>query len=493
MSAYPLTRFSLLISAMVGALAYFATGIGLAAYVMFTLCFAVSLVWRRDEAPIFPFILFLQWIQVSSGYLLSLVTGSLPEADYALGDVDRALWLSLTGLILLALGIRVGSWRSNDQDVPLERVENLRGLFWLVMALYSANYVSLLGTKSFAGLDVVLERVLTLRQIPLLLLWFETFRQNRNREYMWISLVWVFIPALASYFSDFKTPIILALIVITSFWRPWERTWWSFSLSGAARTLALAALAIFLAMTWQAGVKRETRRLYDTEAVSANPLDRIQLFVTQSAAAVPIVFNDTAFVVDGLIGRLWYVGFFSRVLEQVPAREPHAEGELLQLATTNAFYPRFFFPDKPPLPSDSYYTRRFAGLNISDELGATSISIGYMAEFYADWGVRGLFISVFAYGLLMGFMAWVIRTVVRPRVLVDPALITVMLTVSFYEHQFVKTFGALNIAAIVTIGSLAIASRPFETFLRLRISRQPNAKRKAVLRPTLRPIRPPLP
>jgi hypothetical protein len=43
----------------------------------------------------------------------------------------------------------------------------------------------------------------------------------------------------------------------------------------------------------------------------------------------------------------------------------------------------------------------------------TSISIGYMAEFYADWGVAGMFASILGYGLWMGAIARGLRARLR--------------------------------------------------------------------------------
>lgn len=469
MKHYPLTIRSVQVGAVFGLVAALLSYNLLVGYAVFVLCVAAGITWRSNEAPVFPFILLLQWVQVTSGYFFWVFTGELPSV-YPPGDIDRSIMLALTGLLTLAAGFRViGQFRQGaTRPQQPEYVHNMTGLFWFVMVLYSANYVSMLNTKAFAGLDVILERILLIRQIPLLLLWFEVLRQQRHKSYLWISLAWVFVPALGSYFSDFKTPLLLALIVSAAAWKPWETTWWRFSIAGAGRTLTILAAVLFLTLTWQAGVKRDARAAYDSNTVGSNPLERIELFVTSAATAVPVVFEDTQHVVEGLISRVWYVVFFSRVLEYVPAVEPHAGGELLGMAITNTVMPRFLFPDKPALPSDSYYTRRFAGINVAEE--TTSISIGYMAEFYSDWGIRGMFVSVFVYGLLIGGAAWIVAALVRSPLLVNPALITVLLTVSFFEHQFIKTGAALTIAVMITVGAVALGSRRFERFLDLRPS-----------------------
>jgi hypothetical protein len=179
------------------------------------------------------------------------------------------------------------------------------------------------------------------------------------------------------------------------------------------------------------------------------------------AAAVPEVLDDPRPSIEILISRLSYIGFFSRVLEYVPAVEPHGDGELLRMAMTNAFMPRLVFPSKPVLPSDSYYTRRFTGIMVAEE--GTSISIGYMAEFYADWGLVGMFTSIFAYGCLIGACIEVVRRFVQPAILVNPFLIVLMMTVYQFEHQFIKTFAAL---ISTTVAALLIQRVFRKTFVK---------------------------
>jgi hypothetical protein len=214
---------------------------------------------------------------------------------------------------------------------------------------------------------------------------------------------------------------------------------------------------LVLAVVWQAGVKRETRRAFDRAEIGSSVGDRVGFFVDRVRETVPALWDEPREAVEAFVTRVSYVTFFSRVLVHVPNVEPHAEGELLRMAVLNAFVPRALYPDKPALPSDSYYTRRFAAVNVAE--GMTSISIGYMAEFYADWGTAGMFASVFAYGLLMGFIRRGLRRVVRPTLFMDGALATVLMPVLAFEHQFIKGFGALNVTFLVVAGVMLLARR----------------------------------
>ena len=97
-----------------------------------------------------------------------------------------------------------------------------------------------------------------------------------------------------------------------------------------------------------------------------------------------MLFEDPEPYVEALVERVSYITFFSRVLEHVPSREPYADGELLRMAFLNAFVPRFLVPTSRNCRPTR--TTRAASPASRWRKGETSISIGYMAEFYADWG-----------------------------------------------------------------------------------------------------------
>ncbi len=468
---FPLTlvglQVGLFAGLFVGLLTYSYT-VGLA---LFVLCVTLGLTWRRDQTPIFPFILAHQWSAVTLGYFYFAATGIYPSA-YATGDIERTAFLSLMGLLVLAAGIRLTMHLLPGPDVydpdtgePEAYVSNITGLFKLVMLLFALDYVYIINTKAFGGLDVILDRALAFRWVLLLLLWFEILRRRAAYKYLLISMGWVFVPLLGSYFSDFKLPWLLLFIVYMSYWRPWDRSLRKPTLRQTVRTAAVATIILFLALVWQAGVKKETRRLYNRDLVAPDPLTRVSLFVDKAGEAIPFVFSDTGTVVEGLIERVSYITFFSRVLEYVPATQPHTRGELLKMAVTNTVMPRFLFPEKPVLPSDSSYTRRFTGIMVSEE--GTSISIGYMAEFYVDWGLAGMYLSILFYGCQMGLAAFLVRRFVTPAVMVNPVMIIVLMVAYQFEHQFIKTFAALNVSLIVLIGMSIVLRRRLVKFLRL--------------------------
>ena len=97
--------------------------------------------------------------------------------------------------------------------------------------------------------------------------------------------------------------------------------------------------------------------------------------------------------VDQLLRRLTYVDFFAVVLTYVPSQMPHENGALFWDAVSRPFMPRLFFPDKEVIDDfvrSNLYTGGVAAIS-----EGTSISLGYVAESYIDFGAVGMFPALF--------------------------------------------------------------------------------------------------
>lgn len=468
--AFPLTVPGML-AAMLGACL---AGVWLddlySALAVFTLVASCSLIWRQDDPPVLPFIIVFQWTSVTAGYWYAKVFGTFP-GFYRPGNVEYTMTLSLLGLLTLAVGMRlVLQWIGarhlpRDSGAASDQVTTVWPLFWIVMITYGIDYAYSINSREFGSLGSFVQRVLEFRQVLLVTLWLEILRARRHVALLLISFVWAVVPRLGTYYSDFKSPVLLLLLVLAATWRPWDSKWWPRSIVAGIKVAPLVAALLVMLLIWQGGLKRNTRDAHDQGAIGADPGERISFFVQSFKQELPSLMERPEPYVEALVERVSYITFFSRVLEHVPDREPHSDGELLTLAMSNAFVPRFLVPDKAELPSDSYYTRRFAGVQVAE--GATSVSIGYMAEFYADWGYGGMFLSIFLYGAWIGVIAVIVRRFAAVPLLRAGALVVVLLAVADFEHQFIKGFAALNLNAAVTLALMAIVGPQLTRLMRI--------------------------
>jgi hypothetical protein len=106
---------------------------------------------------------------------------------------------------------------------------------------------------------------------------------------------------------------------------------------------------------------------------------------------------------DALVYRISYVEYFALALKQVPTFLPHENGKLLQDAFEHVFKPRILFPDKK-LIYDSEITSKYTGVSFAGRDEGTSFSLGSVPEAYIDFGPVYMFIPIFFFGLLFGWM-----------------------------------------------------------------------------------------
>ena len=119
--------------------------------------------------------------------------------------------------------------------------------------------------------------------------------------------------------------------------------------------------------------------------------------------------------------------------------------------------PRFLFPEKPDLGGDSWLVRKYARLNVSGDESGTSIGLGYMAEFYIDYGFPTMLFPLLLYGMLAGLLYRVLSRV-SPSPHVFSAVAAGLFLQHFlsYEGNFTKLLGGILQAFLLLAALLAI-------------------------------------
>jgi hypothetical protein len=145
-----------------------------------------------------------------------------------------------------------------------------------------------------------------------------------------------------------------------------------------------------------------------------------------------------------------YVEFFGVVLVNVPTLHPHAQGAILWDAVVRPFMPRLIFADKDVIDDTARTNLYTGGLAATNE--GTSISLGYVAEAYIDFGTFGMFAALVAIGLLYGAIYRILVRWRRSRGLLDMAIATaVLMGVGPMESSFTKVFGNVIVSFIVAL------------------------------------------
>jgi hypothetical protein len=421
-------------------------------FAFLVLLWAIGALWRRGEPPILVFGIAYQWLFVVTGYVYYSLTGTYPSLPH-LGNLSGAVFLSLLGFLVLVAGIRTGFYAlrrpfamAQYQLQAAMLGYDVRRLFEYVIALYTINwFVSIAPMGIFFNAAQIIYNVLAFRSVFLFVLLLVIVEQQTGYRYAVGAFLYVLIPQFASMMSHFKELFFLLVLALFREWRPWSthvpdqrrslRIVWTVT----GITVALLAMGVF----WEGGVKPLWRPAVMSGQVSGSPTERLQAFVSTVMEAASGLKPRLAS--KALVARLSSgVGYFSHVLEHVPDVVPHENGHLILRALGHMAMPRFLFPEKPNLGGDSWLVWKYAGIRAADERQETSVGLGYMAECYIDFGIPGMFVPIFLYGVLIG-LAYQSVVLFSPSCHVFHSVVTVIFLQHFvsYEGEIAKLLGGL--------------------------------------------------
>ena len=92
---------------------------------------------------------------------------------------------------------------------------------------------------------------------------------------------------------------------------------------------------------------------------------------------------------------------------------------------------------------------RYKGLNLASASQGTSISVGYMAESYIDFGPILMYVPIFALGMLWGGMYRYFVTRGPPRLLGYAVAVAVLVNANQFEMQSTKLIGSMLMSFFV--------------------------------------------
>lgn len=428
-----------------------ALGSAVAGFAVLVLFLAVGSTWIAGEVPVFPTVLAFQWMAIVSGYFYHEVVGVYPGFT-AVGDLQTAVVLSLAAQLALVVGIRLAirvmepaaiRRKHRTQATP---EYDPRRLFVVVIAVYAADWLVEISPMeiSFSSAQF-LYAVLDFKAVLLLLLFLTVVQQQRHYRFALLAALFVLVPALSSTASAFSGVFFLFFLALLTAWRPWKeagserrRNRWVLA---AAISVALAT--ILLGLLWEGGIKSSWRSSVRSSIVAGSPIDRAQEFAALARREAPQI--DLAAAYPELIRRLSSeVGFFSFVRERVPAVVPHSDGELTMRAVRHVSMPRLLFPEKPNLGGDSWLVRTYAGVPAAGDEQGTSIGLGYIPEFYIDFGVPLMFVPLLLLGFVVGLCYRTPLLVSPSHTLYVSAVTSLIFSIMLgYGGEIAKVLGAL--------------------------------------------------
>jgi hypothetical protein len=364
------------------------------------------------------------------------------------GDLQTATLLSLAGLLAVAVGMRLGAgawrWQDSAEAGMQARIIGFDRWLRLYLVAWAASSAALTFAWVVPGLSQPMLALASLKWAFYFLLAYQALIGTR-RERSVLALVFLIElgSAIGGYFADFKTVFFVTIFAVVA-------AGIRFSPRALLGLGVLAALLFAVAVLWTA-IKGEYRTY-----VSGGVAEQIVTvdYPTRLSKVVDLVgqLDQEKLIqsVDQLLRRLTYVDFFAVVLTYVPSQMPHEHGALFWDAVSRPFMPRLFFPDKEVI-DDSVRSNLYTG-GVAAISEGTSISLGYVAESYIDFGAVGMFPALFLIGLLFGGIYRGLLRWTASRGLLGMGLASGVLTgAAPLETSFTKAFGGIAVALLVAV------------------------------------------
>lgn len=413
----------------------------------------LMLIWALlatgEGPPVLALALTYQWMQVTIGIFYSTLTGAELEALYAT-DWQRMVIIGLAWITCLALGIFYGIVLTRRRVRP---PEDAPGRAFSNQIIYAAYGASLLLTGIVQELawnyPLFTQAILAITFTHLGLLFVLTRRFTRP-YLQWKKLAVVMGIEVAvgftGYFAGFREPIVMGAIAIFEVFDRKDLRHWA--LVGALACVLGASSLLWIS------VRGQLRQEIDEELLSSSRLERFERARTVSTGLFTQGASDYADATNVLVDRLWAIKYPAMAVERVPILVPHTQGQIMTDALVHIVTPRFLYPEKRDLISDSDLVRKYAGVSVAGAESNTSIAFGYAAESYVDYGVPWMFVPILIFGFLVGitFQLWL--SIIQHRELAI-AITTVMFWLSLYlfERSWAKTLG-MTITLMVYLGGL---------------------------------------
>ena len=411
------------------------------------------LIWRLlaigEGPPVLALALTYQWMQVTIGLFYWRLTGVELEAFYTT-DWQRMMLIGLGWLTCLAVAMFYGVVLTRRRVTPPDQAPVKAFSDKIIWGAYAASLVLTGIVQELAwNYPLFTQAILAITFSHLGLVLVLTRRFTRP-TFQWQKLAGLMLIEVAvgftGYFAGFREPLVMGAIAVFEVFNRRDIRHWAFA----------GVLALILgtsSLIWMS-VRGQLRQEIDEEVLSTSRVERFDRVRTLSSGMLDRGASDYGDATNMLVDRLWAIKYPAMAIDRVPFLVPHTDGQMMRDALVHIFTPRFLYPDKPELISDSELVRKYAGAQVAGAESNTSIAFGYAAESYVDYGLPWMFIPVIIYGFLVGvtFQMWL--SVIQHRDLAV-ALTTVMYWLALYlfERSWAKTLG-LTLTMMVYLGGL---------------------------------------
>ena len=374
----------------------------------------VSILDRTRMPSIVLFYLMFMWLEIAARVVLTYIDEEALGDGFYGPDVCPAAWYAMASLIVLATVFRLHLGRapaSTGHQFDDHLRWSPRSVFQVYLLTVGLAFALAPLARLSPGLAQPLQALASVKWVAIFALFATVLSVHKGLILLMVVVLIEIVVGFTGLFSEFKQVLIVVLLSALS-----VRI--TLRISTVVGIAAAVSLLLGLGVFWTA-VKVEYRGLAteysDNQVISASLDDRTGLLLEKALNPAEIEWGAA---VERMIRRVAYIDFFGAVIGMVRTSEEEENFPRWRDTLEHVSKPRLLFPDKDVLDDTEVYLRY-----VRDEVGderrpGTSISIGYLAENFIDFGFPLMLAPIALMGLLLScsiryFMTrpvpWVIR------------------------------------------------------------------------------------
>mgnify|MGYP003345626822 FL=1 len=390
-----------------------------------------------------------QWMQIYTRVPVAWIDKETLGGGLYGPDVARAYWYMLASLITMAIAFRVVLSRAR----PPTRAQLTAHYKWQlndVLMIYAAAFVASMASafliRASPGLAQVLDAVARLKVVGLMMLFIYCISTGRGIKWVFLVVLFEIAIGFTGFLSDFRAVFIFLGIAAIA-----ARVKWKGSTTVGA--VLGATVLITLALFWTS-VKSEYR-VYAAQSDESQEIkvplgERMSYLGRKALAPQEINLSETFYA---LLSRLAYVDIFGSVISvQEASPEPQPMRQWTE-AIEHVTQPRILFPNKPALSDTDVYMRLARAYSLETIRMGTSISVGYMAENFADMKFPGMLLGLFVLGLLLAYVIKIMLGFKLPQIMIDGIVMGFIFSMARdgVEVSLPKVLGGMMLFFLVTL------------------------------------------
>ena len=379
------------------ALAFFVSFYGNGIYTFLcaiVLFFILNNLFYKNVPPVFGFITISYWMQTFFAVILTNLSNV--DVDFFEPFTSNAVILSLIGICLMSICFKYAVSKNIVTQNPEELLLLSKSISFskvLYLYLFGLFLQGFLYQFTQSALSQFVFSLIDIKWLFFVLLVFKVSLEKKNVTILLFIILFEFVSGFFTFFSSFKEVIlffVLALFISIN----------KIKFKNVFFLSIIGSFLFILMVTWTS-IKGEYRGFVNNGKANQNfekskgdASDKLSILLQNQST------ETFEYGMKSLVYRIQYMENFARVLKRIPLNLPYENGALWLSNLEFIFTPRFLNPNKGIL-DPSVKTNKYTGINYATAAMGVSISLGYFAECYIDFGAFGMFIPLILIALIM--------------------------------------------------------------------------------------------